>query len=556
MRGFKREKFIRHLLPMGLLLVLAVTFFVFWANQKELWFVDEIYTYESANGFETDWPHTITGKWQTKAEVEQFFAADDKALSFDAISIHLYNDHVPLYFWLFRTISVLFFAGSGSIWIGYTLNLAFYILSLLLIYTVANALTRSRWSAFGVTLLSGVVNLLMLEQAMTLRMYMMLFWAMMVLLLCSFWFVACVTEGKKWLTSYLALFAASLFGLLTHYDFWIFYAACAAICCLYLLFLAIRKKDEKFFRTREFRAVCLWVGNFVAAFVSTLLLFPYARWKLNTGKGEMAIDALFVFSKEKLADILMGYQRLPETFFGEKIPALIGLLLMMAGLCFAIWYLETTKRKRLAQLYFLTVAIAELYQLAVCFTFPTGYVERYLWGSYAILHLCMLIGWALAGHYFAKPLADLLGRVVKNAIVCRVLLGLAAVSLFVLLLFTQARLIGNGDGIAYLRYPGKDVALLEEKADLPWIVYGEYEGNVSAYGDWRIPEEICFLEDASAPESQEAIGRLQTENGLILYVYEREAQSAIAALGKALDAKVQEQYLFRSTNYLVYLIEW
>ena len=112
----------------GLLLLIAgAVFFLYWGRQKEIWFCDEIYTYESANGFEQNWPAENIDQWMTGRDVEAFFSADSENLSLNDISVRLYCDHVPLYFWIFRVVSFYLFHGSGSMWIGLSINLVFYL---------------------------------------------------------------------------------------------------------------------------------------------------------------------------------------------------------------------------------------------------------------------------------------------------------------------------------------------------------------------------------------------------------------------------------------------
>ena len=64
-----------------LLLALGVASFVYWGGKKQVWFCDEIYTYESANGFGQDWPATYVDQWMEGADVEAFFAADQDRLA-------------------------------------------------------------------------------------------------------------------------------------------------------------------------------------------------------------------------------------------------------------------------------------------------------------------------------------------------------------------------------------------------------------------------------------------------------------------------------------------
>lgn len=54
------------------LLVLGMVSFLFWGSKKQVWFCDEIYTYESANGFEQDWPATHADEWMTGTDIEAF----------------------------------------------------------------------------------------------------------------------------------------------------------------------------------------------------------------------------------------------------------------------------------------------------------------------------------------------------------------------------------------------------------------------------------------------------------------------------------------------------
>ena len=127
----------------GLILLIIGTFsFIYWGQKKEVWFCDEIYSYESANGFEQEWPSEEKGIWMTGEDIEDFMAADSDELSLNSITVRLYNDHVPLYFWLFRMVSLFIFKGSATIWIGLSINLFFYLFVLALGYWMFWHLTK------------------------------------------------------------------------------------------------------------------------------------------------------------------------------------------------------------------------------------------------------------------------------------------------------------------------------------------------------------------------------------------------------------------------------
>ena len=108
------------------------------------------------------------------------------------------------------------------------------------------------------------------------------------------------------LGAFFYLFAVSVFGFLTHYDYWVFYAAGACCFCLWLLILALRRKGRRFWASWEFRYTVMWVVNFGISLLVTIGVFPYCRWNLNKGKGQTALRSLFVFTPEKGRQIAWG----------------------------------------------------------------------------------------------------------------------------------------------------------------------------------------------------------------------------------------------------------
>lgn len=525
-----------------ILIVIAVLSFGYWGQQKEVWFCDEIYTYESSNGFEQPWPATLTDRWQTGASVESYFAADWDRLSLNDISIRLYCDHVPLYFWIFRTISVMFFRGSGSIWIGLSMNLVFYLVVLLLIYKTFLKLTDSPAVAGSVTVVSGIFNRLMLEQITMLRMYIMLLCMMLLLLAAQLWIIRDMEKQtmKQKVCAFLLLFVVSLAGFLTHYDFWIFYAVTATLFCLRILVGAWLKRKQGFFRTKEFRLCIAEVVDFGASLFVTTLLFPYCKWNLNRGKGELALHSVVVFSKEKLGNILWGYKRFSEVVFGEIVPVPLGLLLL--GGCMIGGLVILGKKKEYGKLIglLLTVLTAQGYQLAVCFTLPDAREERYLWGAYTILVLCACYGGYLLFDLFLA----------KKKLTVRTC---CAVGLVVALCLLEYLAVDGGNGVAYLNYPGKDRKVLSSFKDEPWVVYGP-TGDVYSYYDWTIPERICFLTEENTAEAVACMGEVADSEELILYVYPAYYEQAQSFLKEAANRDWDYEFVMKSTNYSVYRV--
>lgn len=527
-----------------LLLIAAALSLLCWSGQKQVWFCDEIYTYESSNGFEQDWPASCTAQWMTGRDVEAFFAADRDTLSLNDITVRLYNDHVPLYFWLFRMVSFFFFRGSGTIWIGLSLNLVFYLIFLLLGYRLFLRLTESPALSGVVMFLTCVVNRLMIEQITILRMYMMLLLAEGMLLLAGFQILR--EREKEHLSPgvFLCLFIVSVFGFLTHYDYWIFYAATAATFCLWLLIAAVRKKGKRFWSSREFRCVLLWAADFIGALLTTIWLFPYCRWNLNRGKGQTALLSLFDFSGEKLRQIAWGYRSLSASLFGNAFPAAAGLLLVFGCIAGGIILLYRREEYEKAAGLFLTVLAAQIYQLIVCFTMPAGLEERYLWGEYVIMMLCMALGAVLLLKrcFFA----------VKDEKKQRIIRWITAALLSVVILFGELSIIDGGRGVAYLFHEKKEMNLLKENSDIPWIVYGAGTDAYSYY-DWLIPEQICFLTLDNTADEAAAVQRLR-DKPFLLYVYEDHLPASLEFFERSLGRTLKAEYLTQSTNFSVYLV--
>lgn len=529
----------------ALLIVCAVFFFLFFCSKKEVWFCDEIYTFQSANGMEQGWPDATKGKWISAEEMEAFFAADSKELSLKWISDSLYNDHVPLYFWLYRVVAFFLFKGSATLWTGYCINLLFYILFLGIAYKFFCDLTSRPMLSAGIVLVSSIINRVMLAQTTILRMYMMLVLAELLLLLIGFKLVKDKEQGRLKATTFLGLFVFSVFGFLTHYDYWIFYAMTAAVFCAWLLLLAFKKQKGKFLKTLEFRFVLAWVGNFVAALLSTILIFPYCRWNLNKGKGQTALHSIFVFSSKKVENILWGFERLSISLFGEKLPGVIGIVIIFGGIFSAIVLLKKRKEYfRVLVMTFVTL-IPIGYQLIVCFTMPDLNEERYLWGAFTMIQMCFvwsvyLCTEALVNRFMLK----------KKQVVA----GVAVACLTLLLSVLQLLSINGGSGVPYLFHPQKDVGALEAHDNVPWVVYGPI-GSAYSYYDWLIPQEICFLSEEHTEEDVSAVAELQDDGSFIVYCLPEYLTQAMAFFEQELNKELESEWLTNSTQLSVYVMK-
>lgn len=163
------------------LLIITIVFLCL-GIRKDIWFCDEVYTYESANsGKEAAYNPLNDREWISGSDICKYLAADTKELNFRVIESYLYTDHVPLYFFLFRIVSILAY-GPCSKWIGLSINLIFYWLFCIYIYKSLEKVSLNSLFTFGATI-ALMLHPVVLSQATTIRMYMMLVALIFVLML-------------------------------------------------------------------------------------------------------------------------------------------------------------------------------------------------------------------------------------------------------------------------------------------------------------------------------------------------------------------------------------
>ena len=537
----EKKEIAQRLLVCLCLLIIAVFFFLYWTKKKEVWFCDEIYTYESTNGVEDTWPNERLNQWISGDTVKTYFAADSDHLMFRDIAVNLYGDHVPLYFWIFRAVSVWFFRGSASVWIGFSINLFFYIFTICIVYFFLCREMKEYWSALSILLIL-IVNRVGIDHFTVLRMYMMMLWADLILLFIGFGIIKKLESRKLSVPSFIILYLVTLIGLLTHYDYWIFYAITATSICLYFLvkiILSIRKKEKKPLWSPHAKALYLWCLTFGLALFTVDRLFPYWKWNLHKGKGEMALATLSGISREKIDNILWGYRSLSDFIFGSPFPRILGIIICLAVIVTALILLKKQKKNYPFLFLLISVVISQLYQSAVCFTLPDLREERYLWAGFVVFELC-----------FAYSVFVILETFVTN----KKIRTFAGIFLCICFLALNIRNIDRGRNVEYLFYEEKDLNALNEQKDIPWVVYGPICG-VYSYYDWLIPSRLCFVSPDKTEADRESLSELANYDSYILYTNEAYAKEAVEYINKVNGTDLNSDYLTKSTNLNVYLVK-
>lgn len=526
-----------------ILLILAVINFLYWAGRKEIGYADEVYTYQSVNGFEQEWPRFIKDEWMSGEEIVSYLAADNDLMQFKSISDVLYGDHVPLYFWMTRFISLTFFKHQATMWVCLCSNLFFYLLFLSVVFLFFCKVTGKPWISFLMISISIIYNRTVLEQATMLRMYIMMLALMVCFLIVGLKVFRKAEEGKTavWWLSVMTI--VGLAGLLTHYDFWIFYALTSFCTCLYFLIRSVKSGGKKYFKTAYFKNIVGWVASFVISFGATVMLFPYCVWNLHKDKGWVALTAVADISKDRLGNILWGFEKLSKSFFGE-IPTIVGVIVIFAVFVTSGCLLLKEKKGVEVTSLTLSILISVLYQMTVCFTLPDVREERYVWCTNTVLYLCFFYSlFVIFSFWFRKSI----GKAGRQAVVC-----ITGSILVIALVLAQRWEIDGGKGISYLEYESKDMEFISGSTNLDWVVYGPCEAH--SFFDFIYARNICFMSNTESEADYEAARYLESADSFLIYAYPSQVADAEMFFEKALKDDLTFAYMTQSTNFDVYLV--
>lgn len=525
-------------------LVVSCILFCFWMSKKSVWFCDEIYTLESSNGMGKIWPRNITNEWLSGNDMVEYYAATGNGLDYSGISNSLYDDHVPLYFWMFRTVSWLLFRGEATFAPGIVINALFFLVSFSLTWFILLKVTDNSVASFVISLLSFNLFDFFLAQETMIRMYMMLMADAFILLSCGYWILSNAYDKKYKVLPFIVTSLVGAMGLLTHYDYWIFYAVTASLFCSIILILSIKRNGFKFLKSKEFFGVLSWVASFIVSMLITIKLFVYCIWNIRRDKGKMALESVYDLSISKIVQILKGFAGFADSvtdFTGITVVAsvLIVAVISVGGI---ILY-KSSKTKELIN-YCLTIAVALAYITIVAFTMPAEFEMRYFWCAYSILLILLMY----AGYLILEQLKEKLNERKKNLKAYYISVSV----LLVMFSFVKILQIDGGHSVPYLFEENKDESVLKEYAEIPWIKYGGLDAY-SAF-DFVIPNEFCIIDFSDKEKSINVLKEKECCNSFILYCHEDYLNDASQLLEEAYSCEVETEQLTQSVNNTVYLV--
>lgn len=462
-------------------LIVCVSIFCYYGNKKEIMFCDEVYSYTMIN---VRGVHIAVrdNKWYTAPEMDKRFCSLDgynlKAVKEGAG----WDISPPIYYLLFK-VAAATFPTSSSKWIGFGLNLFFFIPFLGLLYWGIWKITKKPWLAAVITILLGIHPGIQ-GIALLIRMYMLF------LLCVQIFFIQ--TEGlynkPVKIRTYFVLGITTFVGFMTHYYFAIYVALFSAF---FMLGKALQKNWKQLFA---------YLGTMVAAVAAATVFFPqWIAQIFSSTKGSSSINALFNWSNVG-EELLKAFRQIGEFVFPGNSALYWILLVIICVLFFRLKDEELTDIKRNFGLH---LAAQMTYYVAVAHLMPSP-EERYYW--VIIVLQCIMALFMLA--YIMKYYGML-----ELKQVMAVLLGITVIY--------AAMFPNRMDKIPYHGAKFKEGRqIMEEYEQTPWIIYGEKDWvlHCTAF-DFLIPEHLMFITDASTLVYDEV---LQSSKEIVLYVRSEE----------------------------------
>jgi hypothetical protein len=275
------------------------------AKKYGVLFVDEDWSYAYANSRESIRLNNLAYSWMNATVLKNYITVqEDERFSYDIPYNNSSHDaHPPLYSFLLHTICS-FFPNTYSKWYGFSINIIFYIGTIIILYLLSDCLFLSKKKAILATLI-WAFSLGAISSVLFIRLYMMLTFFT---LLSLFFTIKYFIEQKNVYLIY--LFISYFLAGMTQYFFWLF----AFFLILIFFFLSI--KEYKFYLPLGFTALASFLLQ-CAVFPTTMLQF------FNIGFGETGHARLIGENIKLMIDIGEIGRRLTNDFFDRFFPIII-----------------------------------------------------------------------------------------------------------------------------------------------------------------------------------------------------------------------------------------
>ena len=256
--GPSKDRLVNALFIICVLITLVVI--TYFADKKASYFTDEIYSFGLSNSQDKTFINYESAgeRWVSKDFFWSYVTVqEDQRFDYKAVWRNQASDvHPPLYYALIHTVCS-FFPNVLSKWIGILLNIPFYIMAQVLLFSISKKYIKGI-KAICPSFIWGI-SAVGVSSVIFIRMYVLLTFFMLLL---SYIFLKIYENNHLQKRDYIILLATVAGGVLTQYYFLIFFA----ILAMSFLAISIICRDYKIL----LRCVCI----VIVSGLLVLLIFP------------------------------------------------------------------------------------------------------------------------------------------------------------------------------------------------------------------------------------------------------------------------------------------
>lgn len=256
--------------------ILQLMLSLFWASQKSYLFMDELFSYASANRAEGGNARLPAGEWLDEEWLLDYVSADPEH-TFEYSIPYRNQDtdvHPPLFYMFLHTACSLI-PGRFSYWAGIGCNIVFFIASTIVLYFLGKELFKDKvcglLTAFLFSISYGGINTMTF-----IRMYMLL---TLIVLLHSYAYMKYMEQEQTPLKGYAFLGLTLVAGVMTQYYFVI------------IAFFFGAWYTVKFIYQKQYRKLGKYISTIVISAVCSIAIYPtMLKHVFHTSRGLEARD--------------------------------------------------------------------------------------------------------------------------------------------------------------------------------------------------------------------------------------------------------------------------
>ncbi len=249
---------------------LCIILFLFWGNKKQGYFIDEIYSFGISNSeygpFINDYAKDHNYRL-SKADFSNYLTVSESTrFNYSNIFKNTSIDNgAPFYYMLLQSVCSLN-VGVFNKWMGLSINLVFYLLSLLLIWKITFYTYNNKEYATAALLLFGL-STTMISIAMMVRLYMLFVFESLLLV----WLFLPTLKNKPEVWRIILILITTFLGLTTHY---LFLNLIVSIVLFGFVQLVLNKFKKKHFSINH---IVLYGTILLVTVITLLFLTPFPK---------------------------------------------------------------------------------------------------------------------------------------------------------------------------------------------------------------------------------------------------------------------------------------